>query len=295
MALYTAVFIIYNPNSTGPGKVMAQDLKRSLRQAIPKVPITVTPTQHVGHAELLAYEAATATAHPLIISASGDGGYHEVINGLMSAQLKGCKPVAGLLPAGNANDHYRNLHQGDIVENIVNQHERRIDLLKLNATEHGAPLVRYAHSYIGIGLTPKVGRELNKKKLNRLNEVAIVVKELLRLKPVQIKINGIIKTYDSLIFSNVNAMSKVLTISKDATPDDGKFEVTAFTKRTKVSLVTTLLKASTTGLKNNPKRHGFVFDTVKPTLIQLDGEVHTIDGNTPVTISVEPTILPCIV
>src|SRR5206468_12869554 len=151
MPHYTAITIIYNPISTGPGEKMADKLAATLKKTLPKKIISVVPTEYAGHAEVLAYKAAKASKRPLIISASGDGGYHEVVNGLMKAQQEGSQPVAGLLPAGNANDHYRHVHKGDIVEAILNAREKQIDLLKLSAISKRRPITRFAHSYIGLG------------------------------------------------------------------------------------------------------------------------------------------------
>src|SRR3982750_2899542 len=109
MSGYDAITIIYNPNSTGPSEAKARVLHEDLIKRRKRTKITLTPTKRAGHAEDLAYKAAHANRRALIISSSGDGGYHEVINGALRAQLEGAKPTVGLLPAGNANDHYHSL------------------------------------------------------------------------------------------------------------------------------------------------------------------------------------------
>ncbi len=179
MTRYTAITVIYNPNSTGSGKTLATELQTKLQSTIPERPVELKCTERVGHGEDLAYELAVATKHPLIISASGDGGYHDVVNGLMRAIKTGAQPVGGLLPAGNANDHFHSLHSGPIEDEIKNENEQQVDLLELTTTVKGQTVTRYAHSYIGIGLTPTVGKELNKTSLNRIKEVAIVTRALL--------------------------------------------------------------------------------------------------------------------
>lgn len=295
MAHYTEITIIYNPNSTGPGAAMSRDLEAKLIEALPKTKIKRVKTKHAGHAETLAYEAAKASRRPLIISVSGDGGYHEVVNGLVKAQLKGAQAVAGLLPGGNANDHHRMLHQGDLVQNIVSQIEQTIDILKLSAFAKGKSIERFGHSYIGIGLTPKAGKELNKTKLNRLKETVIVLRSIIWLRPVRIVVDGKKRAYDSVIFSNIDTMSKVLKLSKNAKLDDGKFEVTAFSRRNRWWLIRLLLRASVRGLDGTMHRKKYSFTTTASLLIQVDGEIMSVDADSRVAITSEHAVLRCIV
>lgn len=295
MAAYTSISIIYNPNSTGNGKQLGLDLKKALLKKDPKLPIRLIPTKHEGHAETLAYELAMGSKRPLIISASGDGGYHEVINGAMRAKRKGARIATGLLPAGNANDHYHNVHSPQIVNSIVEHKEQEIDLLTLKTTSSGKPFERYAHSYIGLGLTPKVGKELNKTKLNRLKEILITLRVLFVLRPLKIIVSGKTERYDSLIFSNIDKMAKVLKFSKVSSTTDGKFEVTAFKRRNKFQFISQLIHSSTVGLSADNQLREYAFKTIKPTHIQLDGEISLIDANSKVSIGIEHRTLACII
>jgi diacylglycerol kinase family enzyme len=293
---YSAITIIYNPNSTGSGKALALALEKQLRKTLKKQAVAVVPTEYKGHAERLAYELAQATSRPLIISSSGDGGYHEIVNGVMRARHAGAQAVTGLLPAGNANDHFRNLHEHDMLEAMQSGLVQTIDLLKLSYTdETGAARSRYAHSYIGLGLTPQAGEELNKHRLNPFIETWIILKVLLSLRPVRLRVKGGLRTYDSLIFSNIPRMSKVLSLSDIADARDGKFEVTAFRRHSKIRLIMRLFAASTTGLHGTRQASEFSFRTLKSSEIQLDGEILTLPPKTDATVSIEPLALRCIV
>lgn len=294
MSAYTSISIIFNPNSTGNGEQLAAELRDALTKKGSKVPIKLVATKHAGHAETLAYDLAIATKRPLIISASGDGGYHEVINGIMKAHQEGTHAVAGLLPAGNANDHFNTVHDSDIANSILEHKQQHIDVLTLKTTKDGQPLTRYAHSYIGIGLTPKVGKELNKTELNWWNEIIIVLRVLFFLRPTRISIAGKTRSYDSVIFSNIDRMAKVLTLSKEASTDDGKFEMTAFRRRSKFKLIRTLIRSSTLGSAGDEQLSEYTFKTVKPLLVQLDGEVTTMDAHTDVEIGIEHRALTCL-
>lgn len=292
---FSSISVIFNPNSTGDGKAMAMDFKADLQKLVPGEKVRLIPTQHAGHAEELAYELCKASKRPLIISASGDGGYHEVVNGIAKANNEGCRGVAGLLPAGNANDHYHHVHKGDIGEAISNNKTRKIDLLELQTSVGNKEFKRYAHSYIGFGLTPKVGRELNKVELNRFNEIIIAAKELITLKPLRIMVRGKQRSYHSLVCTNISTMSKVLTLAPTASSKDGQFELAVFKRRSKAKLLFTLLRASTTGLPDTKSLKEYNFQSIKQILVQLDGEISTIDANSMVKIKIVPKALECIV
>lgn len=292
---YSTIAVIYNPNSTGSSKTLATTFTERLQKRLPSQKIQLIATKRARHAEELAYEIAKASKRPLIISSSGDGGYHEVVNGAMKAQKEGYHPTTGLLPAGNANDHYHNLHETDLVDLIASDASKKIDLLKITGTSAQKPIERYAHSYIGFGLTPDIGKELNKTKLNLLNEFWIVARALFTIRPVRLKIGKKAKSYDSIIFSNVDKMSKYLKVSQPSRVTDGKFEVTIFQKRDKFRLIILLLKASVVGVKEDKQVSDFYLETVKRTLVQADGEIMSLDPHSQVTISIEKQTLTCVV
>jgi diacylglycerol kinase family enzyme len=292
---YSVIAIIYNPNSTGSSSELARQLEAQLRAKQPRQKIELIATEYAGHAEELAYSIAMSGTNPLIISSSGDGGYHEVINGALKAQLEGATPTTGLLPAGNANDHHRNLHGDDLIDLIVKKKTRRIDVLKMTAMVNGKLTDRYAHSYIGFGLTPIIGAELNKTNLNIWKETWLVVRSLVALKPVKLKIGDKPKRYESVIFSNIDSMAKYLQVSRPSSITDGKFEVTIFRQRRKVRLLLTLLKASFGKVKENTQVSEFFLSTVHETLVQADGEILKLDANSEVRITSEKQLLASIV
>lgn len=295
MQPYTAISIIYNPASTGPSKANAFALSKALQFTPLNHIVEVVPTLFPGHAESLAYDLAKASGHPLIISSSGDGGYNEVVNGVLRAQAEGAHPTCGLLPSGNANDHYRNVHRRPLVEQILKGEQLQIDVLRIESFANGHPWRRHAHSYIGVGLTPTVGEELNKVKLNRWLEAWIVLKTLYNFQPSRLLIQGQERRYDSLIFSNVGRMSKVLSLSDTSELTDGKFEVISFPAHSRLYLVRQLLKAMTFGLHNDRRVSQYTFTTVKSLNIQLDGEVFPVDSQAEVKIKLEPKILRCVI
>jgi len=292
---YTKIFVIYNPNSTGPSRDLARQFKKDIANKLPNQSIELIATDHAGHGEELAYDIASTQKNPLIISASGDGGYNEVVNGALRAQKAGAHPTTGLLPAGNANDHYHNLHSKDIVDAIIDGDDKQIDVLKLASKTKGQTVSRYAHSYIGLGVTPQVAKELNKTKLNVFNQIGIVAKALFGTHTVKLIVDGKSRHYDSLIFSNIDKMSKVLKISQPSLVSDGRFEVTIFRRRNKISLILSLLRASTVGVTEDARVKQFSFTPVRDTLVQLDGEIISLDDGALSTVRIEKQLLRCVV
>ena len=123
------------------------------------MPVSLAPTERAGHARELARGAAQA-GRPLIVSVSGDGGYNEVVDGVM--QARNPDAVSAVLAAGNANDHRRTTGRQPLADAIVAGRVRRLDLLRLTTGHGPQQRTQCAHSYIGIGLTPVVAGDLEK-------------------------------------------------------------------------------------------------------------------------------------
>lgn len=293
--IYTSIDIIFNPNSTGPSREYATDLKQELTQYNSQFKPRLHATKYAGHAEELAYGFAKSSKHPLIISSSGDGGYHEVVNGAIRAQLEGATPICAVLAAGNANDHSRTLTSKSLVELIKADKIKNIDLLKLTITSDSGVVERYAHSYIGLGLTPMVATELNKTNLNALKEAWIVVKTFYGYRPFKIIRKGMTLELDSMVFANIGEMAKVLTLSKKSRPDDGKFEVITFQHAHKFRLLRKLAAATVKGLDAKRQYEHYEFKVIKKMPAQLDGEVVMIPAGSHVVITSEHQMLSTLV
>jgi diacylglycerol kinase (ATP) len=284
MLQYSRVVIVYNPNSTGPSRQKAAELKKRLDQELSGIKVDNVATSHAGHAEELAYTAAMKYHNPLVISASGDGGYHEIVNGIMKAKSEGAQPIGAVLAAGNANDHRRTLRHGLLADNILQNQIKTIDLLKIHISNRQHSTVRYAHSYLGLGLTPIIAIELNRHSLNAIKELAIVLKTFAGHRPFEIAVNGKQLKLDSLVIANISQMAKVLTIAKQAKPNDGVFEVVAFPCRTKLHLLVQLAKAAFVGLAGQ-RSNSYQFNTIGDMPMQLDGEVTKLSAGSQVTVS----------
>ncbi len=237
----------------------------------------------------LAREAASAS-NALVVSVSGDGGYNEVVNGVMASGSN--DTVCAVLPAGNANDHSRVTGQKPLAEAITEGQVRRIDLLRLSVDQAGTQPV-YAHSYIGFGLTPIVAIDLEKGSKGAMKEMFSVVRTFSKYQPFEIRqSDGERRSFDSLVFANISQMAKYATLSEAGDqPVDGKFEVITFPHMAKWRVLLTALRATTQGLGDQPSYSHYQFSTLKPLPYQIDGEVKSVDANTDITIDSVPHAL----
>lgn len=276
MSAYKRIFIIYNPLSTGRSQIAAEQLASKLRPRLEKATIELVSTEHAGHAEELAYELSKKYCDVLLVSSSGDGGYHEMVNGAMRAQAASARPVCAVLPAGNANDHHGDASNSSLEDAIMKADIVRIDLLKVSISQGGKErLLRYAHSYAGLGLTPTVAVELNRHRLNAFRELIIVLRSFMRFRPFEIEVGGQTFVLDSIVITHIGRMAKVFNVERSEL-DDGVFEVTSFAHGHKLRLLLRLLRAAIAGLKPDMRTKQYAF-TVKTNMpIQLDGEIITL-------------------
>ena len=284
MSSFDRIVIIFNPHSTGNAPLSAEELRDTLAQRLPGVPLELSPTQHAGHARDLA-RAAAVPGRPLVVSVSGDGGYNEVVDGVMHADNPDV--VCAVLAAGNANDHRRTTGRRPLADAIVEGEVRRIDLLRLTVGDGDGARTSYAHSYIGVGLTPIVAIDLEKGGKGSFKEILSVVRTFAKFRPFTIDVQpGGRRSVDSLVFANIAEMAKYATLSESGRPDDGRFEVITVPHTAKWRILGVAVKAATRGLGPQPTARHYRFTTLKPTPLQLDGEVITTDAATPVSVDI---------
>ena len=292
MSSFDRIVIIFNPRSTGNAPRSAEELRDELAKRLPTVPLDLSPTHHAGHARDLARKAA-GTGSPLIVSVSGDGGYNEVVNGVMDAGNDDA--VCAVRAAGNANDHRRTTRERPLADAIVAGVVRRIDLLRLTVGTGSAAQVRYAHSYIGVGLTPVVAVDLEKGGKGSWREIVSVVRGFSRFRPFPIRLeNGRRRSIDSLVFANIAEMAKYATLSDNGAPDDGRFEVITQRQTGKIRVLATAIRAAIRGLGPQPSATHYAFTTLAPMPLQLDGELVELEADTPVAVDIAPRALATI-
>lgn len=280
-AHFDRVVLVFNPAKAGMADRIAE-VQRDLAVELPDLQIDLMPTEFAGHARDLARSVAAGGA-PLLVSVSGDGGYNEVVNGVMDVPAS--RAVCAVLPAGNANDHHRSMTARPLAEVIRKGRVHHIDLLRI--TFGGAHLgeVRYAHSYVGFGLTPLMAIGIEKGGKGKILELISVARTLSHLKPFElVRADGATARFDSLILANISRMAKYGTVSESNHPDDGRFEVVTLphSGRWKMALMT--LRAVTLGLGHQPSVSSYAFTTRDAVPCQIDGEVVHVPAGTHVLV-----------
>jgi len=283
---FDAVEIVFNPNSTGDAQERAEELAAQLAERAPDLPATLRPTERAGHGREIARDAARGGT-PLVVSVSGDGGYNDVVNGLMEAGAD--TAYAAVLAAGNANDHRRVTKERPLIDGIVDGDVSRLDLLKISADDDRE--VRYAHSYIGLAITPTVAPELEKGGKGSVKEVISTIRTFSKFRPFVIETGSGRESFDSVIFANIREMAKVAVLSEEGRPDDGEFEVIVLRHTAKWRVLTTAVRAALFGLGPQPSAREYRFTTVDPMPIQVDGEVSEFDRGVAVTVEIVPGAL----
>ncbi|MFC4398231.1 diacylglycerol/lipid kinase family protein [Arthrobacter sedimenti] len=280
-ARFDRIVLVFNPGKPGM-TARISELRRELGAGTPDLQVDLLPTEFAGHARDLARTVA-ATGSPLIVSISGDGGYNEVVNGVMD--VPGSKAVCTVVAAGNANDHHRSMPARPLPEAVRDQPVRRIDLLRITFGEEPQAQVHYAHSYIGFGLTPLMAIGIESGGKGKILELVSVARTLSHLSPFElVRADGAIARFDSLILANISRMAKYGTVSETAGPDDGRFEVVTLphSGRWKMALMT--LRAVTLGLGNQPSVSSYEFSTRDAVPCQIDGEVRHLPAATHVLV-----------
>jgi diacylglycerol kinase (ATP) len=294
-ARFDRVVVIFNPNSTRDAAGLARRFRRDLVERFPGLEVALRPTERAGHAADLAREAARQ-GRPLVVSVSGDGGYNEVVNGLVQAGNR--QATSAVMPAGNANDHSRVTQERPLVDAVVAGDIARMDLLRLTITAsqgEGFTHTRYAHSYIGVGFTPLVAADLEKGGKGSLREVVSVVRTFSRFQPFEIQLpEGNPIRVVSLLFANISRMAKVAKLSENGNPDDGRFEVLTILHQPKWRILVTALKAATVGLGRQPTARQYRFTAVQPMPLQVDGEVVNASHGDRIQVEIAPAALATI-
>ncbi|WP_309926590.1 diacylglycerol kinase family protein [Arthrobacter sp. 1088] len=281
---FDRVVLIFNPSSSRDSGVLAGQLREALARRLPGMPVSLQPTGFAGHARTLAREAASA-GNPLIVSISGDGGYNEVINGVMDA---GGNAVCAVMAGGNANDHRRSTRRMPLIDAIVAGEIRRIDLLQLQVGEGTTAWTRYAHSYIGFGLTSAMAIGLAAGTKGVLSELVSVARTMSSLTPLEItRADGAHATFDSLVLANIPYMAKYGKVSETGEPNDGMFEVITLPHASRWRIVLMTLRAVTIGLGVQQTINRYEFITLDPIPLQIDGEVMNINAHTTVLVQAQ--------
>jgi diacylglycerol kinase family enzyme len=213
------VCVIFNPTA---GRRRLSDHLERFRQEF-GAGFEPKPTERAGHAEELAFEAATA-GFPIIAAAGGDGTVHEVANGLLRAN----RPEVALrvVPIGSANDYADTLQR-----EAQNGHEgsamRRVDV-GLARGDDGHE--RYFVNGLGLGFNGTV--TLEARKIRFLRGVPLYSLAMLRALCYQFRCPELSVAFDGqerkaptlALTVNLGRREGNFVMTPDAKLDDGLFD-----------------------------------------------------------------------
>jgi len=283
MPAYAHIVVIFNPKSTGDSARRAQDFAEEAGTLLPDANIHLERTQHAGHAEVLAYNAARRYNNVLLVSVSGDGGYNEVVNGALRAHFAdgAALPACALIPSGNANDHHTRVYTRPLLAALKDGAEQCLDVIEITAGD----TIRYAHSYVSLGLSAHIAHELQKQRPSRLREITLGLQVMRRFRSFTINYRGKRRSFVNFVVGNIDLMGKYFHLSKGGTPHDGMLELWAVPAASKWRMIVHILRSLISGTPSPAQTKGIRFTTIKPLTFQYDGEVGRIPARTEVTIT----------
>src|SRR5262245_12305989 len=181
------------------------------------------PTHHAGHAEELAYEAATA-GFGVVAAAGGDGTVHEVANGILRAD----RPDVALMvvPMGSANDYAASLDLGGRPAHRALA-ARPVDVGTVRAP---GGRQRYFVNGLGVGLNGAI--TLESRKIRHLRGVALYSLAMLRAlcyrfrcPEMNIAFDDVVRRTPTLALTvNIGQREGNFVMTPDAVLDDGLFD-----------------------------------------------------------------------
>ena len=142
-ARFSRIVVVFEPHPEKTALQLCRRLCAEWAVRIPQIPVRLLPTTQAGHGRELARTAAQWSAPSrsggecplglpvLIVSGSGDGGFNDVVNGIMDvpSSIAVCTVLAA------ANDQRRSVASVSVVDAIDTGPIRRMDLLKLVARD----------------------------------------------------------------------------------------------------------------------------------------------------------------
>lgn len=290
---FSVIAIIYNPkSSSGESHERAANLQLKLNRR--GLSSNLYATEHAGHGAEIAANLAEKYVRPLLVSVSGDGGYHDVINGAILGAAKSSKkrtPVCAVLSAGNANDHRSATKKRPLATSIAGNKTEPLGLLKISIRIGRKTEVVYGHSYFGIGLTARGARTVQAKRLGKFEEVRKVVADVMKTKPARLSINdGPVGSYDSVVTSAIDRMAKVVRFAGH-TPDPNVFNLAVHPHRRRALLPLRMLSFLATRGQSAEQTELFSCITHSAVDVQIDGEAHTLPKGTQITVRSEPGVI----
>ncbi len=191
--------------------------------------IELAETRHVGHATLLAREAAARGAR-LVVAAGGDGTIAEVVNGLNGSECR-----LGVIPLGTANVLAHELALPFTPRDVAGALAFGRTQAIWPGLAHGAEGARVFVQMLGAGFDARVVQTLPlglKRILGRGAYVVQMMRELAeyRFRPIRLTIDGASREAGSVIVSKGHFYAGRYVLAPGASPTARGFTVALFNR-----------------------------------------------------------------
>jgi YegS/Rv2252/BmrU family lipid kinase len=288
-------FIVNEVSGNGRALKVWRKIEKTLQEK--EVPYCIHFTKKPKHAICLVQEIIKQKTVTIVVAVGGDGTIHEVINGLIGANIN--IPL-GIIPAGSGNDFSRGLgiplKHDRALERILNGKPRIIDVGVINST--------YFSTVAGIGFDGEVAHKTNvstyKKLLNivGMGKVSYIISALhilFRYKPMDLSITIDKKMYKMqkvwlIAVANLPYYGGGLAICPNAVSNDGFFDICVVQGISKWGFLSTFplaFKGKHTTLPSIKILKGKELEIISPSPILIHGDGEII-GNTPAVIRMKP-------
>jgi diacylglycerol kinase family enzyme len=267
--------VIFNPSAArGRAHRKLEDLRRQLG-----ADIDLRPTQHPGHAEELALEAAQA-GFATVGAAGGDGTVHEVANGLLRSDRPDV--TFAVFPLGSANDYAFSLGQDRKLANLALVHTRLVDVGWVRA-ETGKE--RFFVNTLGLGFSGLVSVE--SRRIRWLQGLLLYGLAFLRTICFHFECPNMTIAFDGAARSSPTLSLTVaigkregsFVVAPDAMIDDGVFDYLHAGKLSRLEVLRFMPRLASGG--QLPKDHPQIWlgrcrevdlESEAPLTVHLDGE-----------------------
>jgi len=267
--------VIFNPSAArGRARHALEDLRRALG-----ADIDFRPTQHPGHAEELAREAARA-GFTTVGAAGGDGTVHEVANGLLRADRP--EVIFAVFPLGSANDYAFSLGQDRKLSEVTPANTRRVDVGWVRA-ETGKE--RFFVNTLGLGFSGLVSVE--SRRIGWLQGILLYGLAFLRTICFHFECPNMTIAFDGSARSSPTLSLTVaigkregsFVVAPDAMIDDGLFDYLHAGKLSRLEVLRFMPRLASGG--QLPKDHPQIWldrcrevelESEAPLTVHLDGE-----------------------
>jgi YegS/Rv2252/BmrU family lipid kinase len=299
-------FLIANPRS-GKGKLQKEKAKVQSWLKAAGIAYEWHFTEYQEHAALLAKQAAD-NGFTHFISAGGDGTLHEVVNGLMLSNPQK-EFTVGLIPIGTGNDWAKSfdypVHTEKAVQKIKEGKTLLHDIGKVTLQTDQGEATKYFINIAGLCYDAYVTRATNIGKARGEGGKFYYLKTILANlfsytnTLVTYSVDG--KEFSGSMFNLCVGINRFngdgVQQCPYAKPDDGLFDITAYTDFTKLQVISNLPHLKTGAFVKHPKMRihtGKVVrvSSVPEVLVEADGEDL---GRTPAEFSILPRAIRMVV